>query len=524
MAMRLGRLGLAAVVVLAAPVGLGCQSRSAQVAAFQDGPSDPSQPIPPQFAGVRYPARGEVLDAAVADLLNKTGRPSPGSVYALVVPHGALAYAGTELAEAFSAVRDRRFERVILLGPSHGAKVAGAVLPARRAMGTPLGDLPVDSAAAAFLATLPGFHRDDAPFRHEHSIEQVLPFVQKAVGSVPIVPLLVGGDLDLAATRQLADGLRPLLDARTLLVVSTNLTHYGERFGNTSFGPDAKGKVLLARMRQEDEILLKPLAKTDLERFDALARSTQTTTCGRDALRVLLALLPPGSQGMVRRYGTSNDQDGSVPDEAVSYAALVFPGAWPEVPPLSPADQEALLTFARATLQAQVNGTPAPTPSPMGPRSSERHGVFVTLVKDGELRACVGRPESEEPLLPTVAEVVRDAVTADTRFPPIAQEELPQIKIELSVLGPLHPLKHLDDVRLGTDGLYVGMPGHTGLVLPQVATHLHLSRDRFLDAVAARVDVPKDRLTPETLRVFTATVVAEPGAQLSTQLSAPPEP
>src|SRR5207249_3839167 len=106
--------------------------------------------------------------------------------------HAGIGFSGPAAAAALAPVRDRRYTRLIILAPAHPVLDRGAVLPLARAFRTPLGDVPVDLAAVEFLSHSPLFVREDAPFLEEHSVDAVLPFVQRALGAVPMVPILVG--------------------------------------------------------------------------------------------------------------------------------------------------------------------------------------------------------------------------------------------------------------------------------------------------------------------------------------------
>jgi MEMO1 family protein len=63
---------------------------------------------------------------------------------------------------------------------------------------------------------------DDVPHANEHALEVELPFLQTVLGSIRVVPLLVGS----AAPREVAEVLSRLWDDDTLIVVSSDLSHY----------------------------------------------------------------------------------------------------------------------------------------------------------------------------------------------------------------------------------------------------------------------------------------------------------
>jgi AmmeMemoRadiSam system protein A len=124
--------------------------------------------------------------------------------------------------------------------------------------------------------------------------------------------------------------------------------------------------------------------------------------------------------------------------------------------------------LARAAIQAALSG--APTPSPAR-RDLPAAGVFVTLRNaDGSLRGCIG---SIAPVEPDVAsETVRSAVLAamrDPRFPMVELDELPSLRIEVSVLEPEEPADGLSDLDPSVYGVIVrDRIGRRGLLLPDI--------------------------------------------------------
>jgi AmmeMemoRadiSam system protein B len=106
--------------------------------------------------------------------------------------------------------------------PSYYSPLTGIAAPSADAFATPLGEIPVDVAAINALKRADLVHTDDAAHEPKHSLEVELPFLQKALASFRVVPLLVGH----AIPHLVARIIKSLTDERTLLVVSTDLSHY----------------------------------------------------------------------------------------------------------------------------------------------------------------------------------------------------------------------------------------------------------------------------------------------------------
>ena len=99
----------------------------------------------------------------------------------------------------------------------------GIAAPTADAFATPLGPVPLVSAALKSIAELQFVVAADAPHTPEHALEVELPFLQSVLASFRIVPLVVGD----ATPAQAADVLRRLWGGpETLIVVSSDLSHY----------------------------------------------------------------------------------------------------------------------------------------------------------------------------------------------------------------------------------------------------------------------------------------------------------
>nr|NLI50334.1 AmmeMemoRadiSam system protein B [Propionibacterium sp.] len=175
----------------------------------------------PAVAGLFYPGDPRVL-AETVDSFLAAGAPLEAIPKALVAPHAGYVYSGgiAGLAYATLAPARDRITRVVLLGPVHRVPVRGLALPGCAALATPLGEIPVDAAAAAGLdrvVTRPDVHAE------EHSLEVQLPFLQRALGDFAVVPLAVGD----ASAGEVAAVLDALWGGpETLIVVSSDLSHY----------------------------------------------------------------------------------------------------------------------------------------------------------------------------------------------------------------------------------------------------------------------------------------------------------
>ena len=157
-------------------------------------------------------------------------------------------------------------------------------------------------------------------------------------------------------------------------------------------------------------------------------------------------------------------------------------------------DQEktALLRIAREAVAAETaNRSFSP---PMSTVTHEATGVFVTLKRRGELRGCIGTLQCRAALAEEVARTARESATQDPRFPPVSPDEVTELSVEISVLGPLEPIAPAapDAIVIGRHGLVVEHGMRRGLLLPQVATEWGWTIEQFLRQTCRKAGLPDD--------------------------------
>ena len=178
---------------------------------------------------------------------------------------------------------------------------------------------------------------------------------------------------------------------------------------------------------------------------------------------------------------------------------------------LGASERRSLLRAAREAIAAHLAGRKPELPPATGGLGSAR-GAFVTLrrLADEELRGCVGQMEASEPLVLTVAEMAVAAATRDARFEPVSASELDSLRIEISVLSPLEPIRP-SEVKVGRHGLLLRCGDRRGVLLPQVPVEHGWDRDAFLAHTCEKAGVPADTWRGPNVELsgFTATVFGE---------------
>jgi AmmeMemoRadiSam system protein B/AmmeMemoRadiSam system protein A len=495
-------VGLIAAVACAAGVLL----LSGRAGAAEDGVR------PAAVAGAFYPGGAGELRRAVAGFLREArpsvpADPAAGTPRALVVPHAGYAYSGRTAGVAYKLLEGRkRPSRVVLIGPAHRADPGGACSVADFShYSTPLGKVPVDTDACKRLAGSGPFRRMRHPHLQEHCLEVQLPFLQVLWPTPPkIVPILVGR-LSPADQKAAAAGIGRILDEDSLVIVSTDFTHYGRRFDYKPFA-DARGRELAAKIKELDMQGVKHIEALDPSGFRRYLGAKAPTICGRLAVSTMLELFSPAdsARAVFLEWTNSGSGTGNYSD-CVSYVAMAVyaPAAgsqqlqkepqqsgsiWESAagasgaPTLTDDEKHTLLAMSRKAVERAAAGKRLKhVPLKKVPEALRAElAAFVTLRKNGQLRGCTGRVRPTEPLSRCVVRMATAAALKDRRFVPVRKDELEDITIEISVLGPLKEVDGPEDIRVGRDGLLVGSRFQEGLLLPQVAAELGWTPEEFL--------------------------------------------
>ncbi|MHA1588508.1 MAG: TIGR00296 family protein [Candidatus Thorarchaeota archaeon] len=166
-------------------------------------------------------------------------------------------------------------------------------------------------------------------------------------------------------------------------------------------------------------------------------------------------------------------------------------------------DGKLLVKLARQTVDEIVqHQRKAQPPQDASEYLWKESGVFVTLNSIEEdsvaLRGCIGRPYPTQPLIDATIDSAVDSATRDPRFPPVEPKELDAILVELSVLTPPvkveydDPMKLLELVEVGRDGLIVSRGMWRGLLLPQVPVDWKWNVEEYLQHTCNKARLPTD--------------------------------
>jgi AmmeMemoRadiSam system protein A len=181
------------------------------------------------------------------------------------------------------------------------------------------------------------------------------------------------------------------------------------------------------------------------------------------------------------------------------------------MPILDESAQRELLALARATLEGYVKTGRVPEYRTEHPELARRSGAFVSLHNGEDLRGCIGILSSDGELYRTVQRCVISAALEDSRFHPVSEEEIGELKIEISVLSALERIADVQLIEVGKHGLMISLGGLRGLLLPQVASKYDWDRETFLAQTCRKAGLPTNawRQPNAVIQIFEAQVFSE---------------
>jgi len=396
----------------------------------------------PAVAGQFYPADKEQIQLQLDKYFQAAGKAPANPPQILLVPHAGWEYSGAVAGRALAQIQSADFDQVILLGSAHRVATDKIVLENSDFWQTPLGQTAVDQALVRQIAdSSPEIIINRSVHQDDHVLEVELPFLQKALGDFQLVPILMG-QINEKARQDLVSILEIILKShKTLLVVSSDLSHYPDK--KTAAIVDEKTVDAILSGREEQFVQTLNQLKQNYPDIDTFA-------CGADAIRVALRLGETiGWRNKKKLVLTNSGEVSGHNERVVGYSALAFWLNINNVGKLTEKEEQALINWSRQVLEAFVKTGQIPDRGISLSSLKKKRGVFVTLKKDGHLRGCIGSFHPQQNLWQEVKEMTIGAASRDHRFPPVKANELADINIEISVLSPMEKITSLDEIELG---------------------------------------------------------------------------
>jgi hypothetical protein len=299
---------------------------------------------------------------------------------------------------------------------------------------------------------------------------------------------VIGTD-NIRTLKKISDALRPYFTADNLFIISSDFSHYPP-YADAKLADSLTAESIISK---DPEKFLGTLRSNSSKNIDGLV----TSMCGWTSGLTLLYLVANSPDLEFRKvsYCNSGDSPYGNKDEVVGYNALVLidkkrsagnngkDTAKDEYEvSFTRAEADQLFNIARTSIMKMLDEkkTVEIDPSAIPASLKKKMGAFVTLKIGGNLRGCIGRFISEEPLYQVVNEMAVASAFSDNRFDPLSREEYPKLEIEISVLGPLRKINNISEIIPGRHGIYIKKDYRSGTMLPQVLTENRWTVEQFL--------------------------------------------
>jgi MEMO1 family protein len=453
----------------------------------------------PVYAGSFYPDTPEELTAIIKQFVSRVkpirvDRPPHSSLRALIIPHAGYLYSGWTAAHISPVLKENQFRRVIVMGPDHRIGFKGGAISDVSAYETPFGRIPMNEDAVRLLQKKDLFRSIPDSDRVEHSVEVVLPYLQYFLKQFEIIPAVLGQGMDLA--EKVTAAFDPLLDQTTLLVASSDLSHY------------LPYQEAVARDRETIEMILNLKAGELIKRENA--------ACGKTPILVLINMARQHNwHPVLLHYSNSGDTAGDR-SRVVGYTVIAFYGGlsmknrMDSFQSLNEEQGQILVKLARQTIEERLDKRSIKV-DPDSMRDSvfkEKRGTFVTLTINKQLRGCIGNLDSTNSIVDGIERNAINAAFRDPRFPALKADELDRVDIEVSILTEPQPLEYRDSkdllskLRVNVDGVILRKGSASATFLPQVWEQLP-QPEKFLSHLCTKAGLPADTWKKGKLEILT---------------------
>lgn len=286
----------------------------------------------PVVAGQFYPAQHDSCAAEIHEFLEKIPPHDslPETIVAGIVPHAGWTFSGALAATVFTAIKEQheKVNTFVIFGAAHGYFGEAPAVCGGGTWLTPLGEVVVDEELAEAVLSGSGAMDDFHAHGAEHSIEVQIPFIQDIFPGAKILPILVPPrEQAVVLGNAVGQIIGAAEDKKIVCIGSTDLTHYGPRYG---FTPMGVGNPAVQWAKEVNDRKFIDLAlKMDSQGLLASA-AENCNACGSGAAAATIAAAKQlgKTEGALLAHTTSNDvmleKMNAPSQDSVGYAAIVF--------------------------------------------------------------------------------------------------------------------------------------------------------------------------------------------------------
>ena len=277
----------------------------------------------PDFAGSWYPADPRECRRVIEGFLKEISPcPEAKKIVGGIVPHAGWVFSGMIACNVISCLRPGKDADTCVIFGRHLHPGSENYIMANGSWATPLGPLDIDEdLAAALVMEFPFVVETATRHEPENTIELQLPFIKFFFPEVKIVPIGVPPKKDSLDVARRAIEICSNMGRNTIVIGSTDLTHYGYNYG---FVPQGGGATAVEWVREiNDKKIVDIMLDMDAQRVMEEALENHNACCSGAAAAAIEAAKGLGARKAEKLlYSTSYDIHPG--DSFVGYVGVLF--------------------------------------------------------------------------------------------------------------------------------------------------------------------------------------------------------
>lgn len=385
---------------------------------------------------------------------------------AIIVPHAGYVYSGQLASEGFQYL-EKLVKNIFIIAPPHYVAVKNVALSSYEKWSTPLGEIEVSQEINKELVQKFGCEFEDNAFEEEHSVEVQVPFIQKCMQNVKIIPILAGRSI-----QKITEIIDYYWDnPENAFVISSDLSHFHES----------------KTAKKIDNITAEMIETKEVDQFN------HEQACGAVGVCALTNFAKDRGFSLIR-VGMVNSGDVTGDEsKVVGYGSwILYEGEKSEF--IKKYFSKFVIDICKTSIQAGLNKE-TPRLAKVAPVFDEMGACFVTLEKNGKLRGCIGSIIAHRPLILDLVKNAQSAAFSDPRFEPLGKNEFDDLSIDVSLLSAPEKMEFKDEADLleqikpFVDGIIIKDKGYQAVYLPSVWEQLP-DKSLFLDSLKIKAGMP----------------------------------
>ncbi len=226
---------------------------------------------PSTISGTWYPGDGNQLRNAIETYFSKVDIPPvKGKVMALISPHAGYYYSGQVAAYGYRQIVGKSYDVVVVISPLHRMAAGAYVSTHVSFYQTPLGNIPVAEKLVDRISQEIDLRQISTD--NEHSLEIQLPFLQVALKSFSLLPIMVGHG-NVYGCAELVEVLVDVLRSKKCLFVASSDLHHIDQYDEVV---------------KKDRAVAEALSRFELDNIQEVLSRPDCSVCGRVPITIIV--------------------------------------------------------------------------------------------------------------------------------------------------------------------------------------------------------------------------------------------